>query len=152
MCRKDAPRQAAGLEQRKAEQDRVAHTRPDGLGYILVERNVLHQHGVDCHADDDEKRLEREGKEASEVVLAHAAPLAAHHRRHGYWGYGGGEVDFQHPAVDDDEDADSHGPRRYTNEQRRNRAGCIAAKVSNLLLYSLSNRRFLCSVLLRRFQ
>ena len=86
MCCEDAPRHAAGFEQRKAEQDRVAHTRPDGLGYILVERYVLHQHGVDGHTDDDEEGLEREGKEASEVVLPHAAPLAAHHRRHGYGG------------------------------------------------------------------
>ena len=92
MCCKDAPRHAAGFEQREAEQNRVAHARPDGLGYVLVERNVLHQHGVDGNADDDEEGLEREGKEASEVVLAHAAPLAAHHRRHGYGGYRGGQI------------------------------------------------------------
>ena len=73
MRGKDAPRHTAGLEQRKAEQDRVAHTRPDGLGNILVERDVLHQHGVDGHADNDEEGLEREGKEASEVVLTYAS-------------------------------------------------------------------------------
>ena len=49
----DTSRHAAGFEQRKAEQDRVAHARPDGLGYVLIQRYVLHQHGVDGNADDD---------------------------------------------------------------------------------------------------
>ena len=68
MCCKDAPRHTACLEQGKTQEDAVAHARPDGLGYVLIERNVPHQHGVDCHADDDEEGLEREGKEASEAV------------------------------------------------------------------------------------
>ena len=86
MRGEDAPRHAACLEQGKTQEYAVAHARPDGLGYVLVERYVPNQYAVDGHADDDEKGLYREGKEAAQIVLPHAAPLAAHHRRHGYGG------------------------------------------------------------------
>ena len=51
-------RDAAGFEEREAQQHRVADARPDGLDHIRIDGNSLHQYRVHRHADDDEKRLE----------------------------------------------------------------------------------------------
>ena len=49
---------------------------------VVLGGDVLHQHGVDRHTDDNEERLEAQGQQAAQVVLAHAAPFLAHHGRH----------------------------------------------------------------------
>ncbi len=76
--------EAAGLEKREAQENRVAHTAPNGAGNIVAaQRNTLHQYGVDSHADHNEKRLEAQGQQGAEVVLPRVAPLPVRHR--GKW-------------------------------------------------------------------
>ncbi len=83
MCIEHGFGEAAGLEEGKTQQDRIAHTAPDGHDDIRFGGNVLHQHGVDSHADDDEECLKAQGDQRAQIVLAHsAAHLAAHHSCH----------------------------------------------------------------------
>ena len=91
--------EAPGFEQRKTQQHRVAHARPDGLADVCAGGDAPYQHGVDRNADHNHKALETEGEQASEIALAHAAPLLAHHRRHGDGGYAGDEANLEHAPI-----------------------------------------------------
>ena len=53
MSIEHAAGQAAGFEKAEAQKHRIAHTGPDGTGNIRGGADVLHQHGVDGHADHD---------------------------------------------------------------------------------------------------
>lgn len=99
-----------GLKERKAQQDRIAHAAPDGHNDVGFGGNTLHQHGVDRHTDDDEKCLEAQGDQRAQIVLAHTAPFLAHHGGHGDGRDAGDEVNLDHSAVDDDENADGQPP------------------------------------------
>ena len=48
---------AAGLKQAEAQKHGISHSRPDGGADIGGQGDVLHQNGIDRHADDDEKGL-----------------------------------------------------------------------------------------------
>src|SRR5699024_10023442 len=83
--------EAARLEERKAKQNGIAHVRPHGGAHVGLGGNALHQHGIDGHADDDEKCLEPQGQQGSEIILPHAAELPSHHGSHGNGRNGGHE-------------------------------------------------------------
>ena len=53
---------AAGFEQAEAEQHCVAHAGPDGVADLPGYGDVLHQHGVDRHADHNEKCLKAQSE------------------------------------------------------------------------------------------
>ena len=57
MRSEDGFRHGAGLEQTETEQNGVAHNAPNGVDGIPRNRYRLYQHGVDRHADEDEKAL-----------------------------------------------------------------------------------------------
>ena len=63
MRSEDSLGDAAGLKERKAQQDRIAHATPDGGRHIPVRGDGAHQHRVDRHTHDDEKRLESQRKQ-----------------------------------------------------------------------------------------
>ena len=83
MRLKDGFCETAGFEQRKAQQYGVAHAAPDRHDDVIFQSDVLHQHSINCHADDDEKRLKAQRQQGAQIVLAHAAPFLAHHGSHG---------------------------------------------------------------------
>jgi len=57
MRAENALGKASGLEQREAQQHRIAHARPDSGDDVRIRGNALNQHGIDAHADHDEKGL-----------------------------------------------------------------------------------------------
>ena len=108
---------AAGFEQGKAQQHRIADARPDSRYYIGSYRDGMHQHRVNRHADDDEKRLKAQGKQRPKVILSHLTPVVIHHGRHGNGGKRRDNVDFHHPAIDDHENADAERLNSYAHEE-----------------------------------
>ncbi len=74
--------EASGLEKRKAQQHRVAHTRPDCLADVRAHADAFYQNSVNRHADDDEKALKAQREQGAKIVLAHAARFPVQHRRH----------------------------------------------------------------------
>ena len=109
MCVEHRLGETARFEQRKAQQNRVAHAAPHGGTQIAADGNGLHQYRIDRHADDNEKCLEAEGKQGSKIVLPHAARLLAHHGRHWNRGDRRDKVDLNHAPVGDEEHADGDG-------------------------------------------
>ena len=104
--------EAAGLEKREAQEDRVPHTAPDGAGNVVAAQgDALHQHRVDAHADHNEERLEAQGQQGAEIVLPRVAPFPVHHRGKGDGTNRGHQIDFNHPSVDHQEDADGEDLR-----------------------------------------
>ena len=55
MRSEDGFRHRAGLEQAETEQNGVAHNAPNRVDGIPGNRYALDQHGINCHADEDEK-------------------------------------------------------------------------------------------------
>ena len=109
--------EAAGLEKREAQENRVAHTAPNGAGNIVAaQRNTLHQYGVDSHADHNEKRLEAQGQQGAKIVLSRGAPFPVDHRGKGNRSYGGHQIHLNHSAVDHQEDADGKNLRTQPHE------------------------------------
>src|SRR5699024_159492 len=72
---------------------------------------------IDAHADNNEKCLKAQGHQGAQVVLAHAAPFPAHHGRHRDGSHRGHEIDFHHPAINDDEYADGERPHGNAHKQ-----------------------------------
>ena len=99
-----------GLKQAETQQYRVAHAGPDGCADVVDGGDVLHQHCVDGHADDDEKRLEAQGQQRSEIILPHVAPFLSQHGRHGNGRDGSHKINLDHASIDHNEDADGDGP------------------------------------------
>ena len=118
MCVEYGFGQAAGFEQCEAQQHGIAHAAPDRHDDVLLGGDVLHQYGVDCHADDNQKRLEAQRQQAAQVVLAHAAPFLAHHGRHRDGGHRRDKVNFDHTAINDDENADIQRPHGNADKKR----------------------------------
>ena len=80
MCLKDGFCETAGFEQRKAQQYGVSHAAPDRHDDVIFQSDVLHQHSINCHADDNEKRLKAQRQQGSEVILPippHSLPIIA---------------------------------------------------------------------------
>ena len=63
MRPEDSLGDAAGLEQREAQEHRVANTGPDGGRHIPVRSDGTHQHRVDRHTHDDQERLKAQRKQ-----------------------------------------------------------------------------------------
>lgn len=78
-----ASAQAAGLEQREAQQYRVANASPDCLDDVIVHGDAFHQHGIHRHAHDDEECLKSQCEQAAQVVLSGLAPFPVAQGRHG---------------------------------------------------------------------
>ena len=57
----------AGFEQAETEQNGVAHNAPNGVDSIPGNRYALDQHGVNRHADEDEKALKTQRKQAFQI-------------------------------------------------------------------------------------
>ena len=99
-------RHGAGFEQTETEQDGVADNAPDRIDGIAGNRHILNQHGIDGHADEDEKALKSQRKQAFQIVLSHVALFMvapcchrdgckAHHA-----------VNLDHSAIDNDKNDD----------------------------------------------
>ena len=50
----------AGLEEREAQEDRIAHAGPDSRADILSHDHVPDEDCIDCNADNNKKSLESE--------------------------------------------------------------------------------------------
>lgn len=96
----DTLAERTGLKQGEAQQNCIPDARPDGLNHIFIHSDCLNQHGIDCEADDNEKRLKTKRKQASQIVLTHLSPFAVCHRRHGNGRDRRDEIDFDHTAID----------------------------------------------------
>ena len=118
MCIEHGLGKAARFEQAEAQQHRVAHASPDGVDDVIHKRDVLHQNRVNSNADDNQKRLEAQRQQRTDVVLSHAAPFLAHHGRHRNGGNRGDEIYFNHSSECDNENADGQRPHGNANEQR----------------------------------
>ena len=99
-------REATGFKQSEAQQDCVAHRAPDRAADVLVGSNWLDEHGIDRDTDNNEKSLEAECQQRTQVVLADTAPLAVGERCHRDWSDRCNEIDLNHAAIDDQEDTD----------------------------------------------
>ena len=53
---------AAGLEQTEAQQNGVTHTGPDSFADVCIHGDVLQQHSIDGHANDNEECLESQSQ------------------------------------------------------------------------------------------
>ena len=113
---KYASRQAACLKQRKAQQHRIPHARPNRRGYVALHRNAAHQYGINRHADDDEKRLKPQRKKTPQVVLPHLPPFAVRHRCHWNGCNRCHQINLDHAPVGDDENADCQRPHREADK------------------------------------
>ena len=63
MCRKDALCKASRLEQGKAQEDGIAHARPDRAGYIVGGCDCLYQDRINADAHQNQKRLKTKRKQ-----------------------------------------------------------------------------------------
>ena len=101
-----------GLEQAETEQNSVAHNAPNGVDGIPGNRYALDQHRINCYADEDEKALKTQRKQAFQIVLPHVALLVVAEGCHGDGRKAYHAVNFNHSSVDDDENhdgQDAHG-------------------------------------------
>ena len=117
MCSEDGFRHGAGFEQAETEQDGIAHNAPNGVDGIPGNRHRLYQHGVNRHADEDEKALKAQCKQAFQVVLPHVALLVVAESRHGDGRKAYHTVNFDHAPVDDDENHDAQDPHGDADEE-----------------------------------
>ena len=113
----DGFRHRAGLEQAETEQNGVAHNAPNGVDGIPGNRHALDQHGINCHADEDEKALKAQRKQAFQVVLPHVRLLVVAPCCHGDGRKAHHAVDFNHTPVHDDENNDAQDPHGDSNEE-----------------------------------
>ena len=107
----------AGLEQAKTEQNGVPHNAPNGVDGIPGNRYRLYQHGVNRHADEDEKALKTQRKQAFQVVLPHVRLLVVAEGCHGNGGKAHHAVNFNHSSVDDDENHDGQDAHGNADEE-----------------------------------
>ncbi len=113
----DGFRHGAGLEQAETKQNGVAHNAPNGVDGIPGNRYALDQHSVNRHADEDEKALKTQCKQAFQVVLPHVALLVVAEGRHGDGRKAHHAVNFNHAPVDDDENDDAQDPHGDADEE-----------------------------------
>ena len=69
MCVQDAFGNRAGLEQGKAEQNRVADDAPDGADGIGCKGHSLDEHRIDAHTNHNQEPLQTQGQQAAQIVL-----------------------------------------------------------------------------------
>ena len=112
MRSKNGFRHGAGLEQAETKQNGVTHNAPNGVDGVPGNRHALDQHSVNRHADEDEKALKTQRKQAFQVVLPHVRLLMVAESRHGDGRKAHHAIDLDHPSVHDDKNndaQDSHG-------------------------------------------
>ena len=106
-----------GLEQAETEQNSVAHNAPNGVDGIPGNRYALDQHRINCYADEDEKALKTQRKQAFQIVLPHVALLVVAESRHGDGCKAHHAIDLNHSSVDDDENYDAQYPHGDADEE-----------------------------------
>ena len=102
--------QASGLEEREAQQHRVAHDAPDAPDDVICKGDRLDQHRIDADADHDQKALEAQSEQRSQIVLADVALFPVAERGERDRSKARHEIDLHHTAIDDDKDR--HGQDR----------------------------------------
>ena len=117
MRSEDGFRHGAGLEQAETEQNGVAHNAPNGVDGIPGNRHRLYQHGVNRHADEDEKALKAQRKQAFQVVLPHVRLLVVAESRHGDGRKAHHAVDLDHAPVHDHKNNDAQYPHGDADEE-----------------------------------
>ena len=105
---KDALGQARRLKEGKAQEHRVRRAHPDRGVEVRRRGDGPNQHRVDAHADHQEKALDAQGRQPTQVVGPDVAPLPVGEGGQRHRPHRDGEVDFQHPAVENDRDAQGH--------------------------------------------
>ena len=117
MRSEDGFRHRAGLEQAETEQNGVAHNAPNGVDGIPGNRYRLYQHGVNRHADEDEKALKTQCKQAFQVVLPHVRLLVVAPCCHGDGRKAYHAVNLDHAPVHDDKNDDAQDPHGDADEE-----------------------------------
>lgn len=107
----------AGLKQAETKQNGVAHNAPNGVDGIPGNRHALDQYGVNRHADEDEKALKAQRKQAFQVVLPHVRLLVVAESRHGDGRKAYHTVNFDHTPVHDDKNDDAQYPHGDADEE-----------------------------------
>lgn len=110
-------RDAAGFEEREAQQHRVADARPQGGADVAAGADALHEYRINRDADHDEECLKTQRKERPQIVAAHLPPFPIHHRRHRNRRNGCDHVNLNHTPIYDDEDADAQHPRQDAHQR-----------------------------------
>lgn len=73
-------REAAGFEQREAQDNCVCSHREQSRVNVRRDDHVVDENGIDADADHDEEALESQGEKTLEIIRSDAAPLAVAHR------------------------------------------------------------------------
>ena len=107
----------AGLEQAETEQNGIAYNAPNGVDGIPGNRYALDQHRINRHANEDEKALKTQCKQAFQVVLPHVALLVVAEGRHGDGRKAHHAVDLDHTPVHDDKNNDAQDPHGDADEE-----------------------------------
>ena len=117
MRSEDGFRHGAGFEQAETEQNSVAHNAPNGVDGIPGNRYALDQHRINCYADEDEKALKTQRKQAFQIVLPHVALLVVAESRHGDGCKAHHAIDLNHSSVHDDKNDDAQYPHGDADEE-----------------------------------
>ena len=107
----------AGLKQAETKQDGIAHDTPNGVDGVPGNCHALDQHGINCHADEDEKALKAQCEQAFQVVLPHVRLLVVAEGRHGDGRKAHHAVDLDHTPVDNDKNDDAQDPHGDADEE-----------------------------------
>ena len=107
----------AGLKQAETEQNGVAHNAPNGVDGIPGNRHALDQHRINRHADEDEKALKTQRKQAFQVVLPHVRLLMVAPCCHGDGRKTYHAVDLDHAPVHDHKNDDAQYPHGDSDEE-----------------------------------
>ena len=107
----------AGLKQAETEQNGVAHNAPNGVDGIPGNCHALDQHGINCHADEDEKALKAQCEQAFQVVLPHVRLLVVAEGRHRDGCKAHHAIYLNHSSVHDDKNNDAQYPHGDADEE-----------------------------------
>lgn len=118
MSAKDTLGNAPGLKEHEAKQNRVGHSSPNRPNGIAACCDALNEHCVNCNTYKDQQPLKAHGKQGLDVVLPGATKLPVGKRSNGDGGQTGQQIDFQHPAIHQNENDNSHRLHREANERR----------------------------------
>ena len=116
--------EAAGLEEREAQEDRISRDLKDAGMDVVGEDDALHQHGIDRHADHHEEALKAQGKEVANVVVAHLPPFTVGQGGKGDWGDRAGEEDLDHAPIEDYRDQHREQFHGVAHQESFHAQGC----------------------------
>ena len=79
--------------------------------------NTLNENGIDANTDKDEKSLEADGEQGTQIVLSdlRLLPVAKGGERDG--GKADHEVDLNHASIDNDKDQNAKHPHGGLNDE-----------------------------------